>query len=133
MIPYRQLAIFIVVAAVAGVATAILPAWRAARLNVLDAISVEFFSTGDRRNQTFRGRKIARDPLLRSSAPRAISSEVEHFLDTEGVGGSSPLSPTTAAGVVPSSSPAEPDPFADAHDRAWHAPPVDDLLPPRGD
>lgn len=97
VIPYQQLVVFIVVAAVAGVATAILPAWRAARLNVLDAISVEFFSTGDHRERRARRKKAANPPLLRSSAPRAISSEVEHFLDTEGVRGSSPLSPTSVA------------------------------------
>ena len=34
-------------------------------------------------------------PSLRSTQPRAISSGGEHFLDTEGVVGSNPTSPTT--------------------------------------
>lgn len=114
VIPFRQLIVFVIVAAVAGVGTAILPAWRAARLDILDAISVEFFSTGDDRNRPRRSRRRAQEPLLRSPAPRAISSEVEHFLDTEGVRGSSPLSPTTAGETTD-----------------WTTPPSDDLLPTR--
>jgi putative ABC transport system permease protein len=102
-VPYVQLLVFVIVAAVAGVLTSVLPAWRAARLNVLDAIAVEFFSTGDRRDRATRpsrrkrsaGRKNSNGLLLPSAAPRAISSGVERFPDTEEVRGSNPLSPTT--------------------------------------
>nr|MBA2717187.1 hypothetical protein [Propionibacteriales bacterium] len=40
-IPALQLAIFVALAAVVGVLAAVLPARRAARLNVLDAITTE--------------------------------------------------------------------------------------------
>jgi putative ABC transport system permease protein len=40
-IPVGQLVIYVIVAALIGVLAAILPAWRAAKLNVLDAISYE--------------------------------------------------------------------------------------------
>ena len=40
-VPYSQLVVYVVIAAIAGIVAAILPARRAARLNVLDAISHE--------------------------------------------------------------------------------------------
>jgi putative ABC transport system permease protein len=40
-VPYVQLAIYLVLGAVAGVVAALLPARRAARLNVLEAIAAE--------------------------------------------------------------------------------------------
>jgi len=40
-VPYGQLVVYVVIAAIAGIVAAILPARRAARLNVLDAISHE--------------------------------------------------------------------------------------------
>jgi putative ABC transport system permease protein len=40
-VPYGQLVVYLVIAAIAGIVAAILPARRAARLNVLDAISHE--------------------------------------------------------------------------------------------
>ena len=40
-VPYVQLVVYVVIAAIAGILAAILPARRAARLNVLDAISHE--------------------------------------------------------------------------------------------
>jgi putative ABC transport system permease protein len=40
-LPYRSLAIFVIVAIAAGVLAAILPARRASRLNVLEALQYE--------------------------------------------------------------------------------------------
>jgi putative ABC transport system permease protein len=40
-IPTTQLAVFVVVFAIAGVIAAIIPAWRASRLGVLEAIANE--------------------------------------------------------------------------------------------
>jgi putative ABC transport system permease protein len=40
-IPPRDLALFVVISAIAGFAAALLPAWRASRLDVLEAISHE--------------------------------------------------------------------------------------------
>jgi putative ABC transport system permease protein len=40
-VPYLQLVAFFVLAGVAGVAASIAPAWRASRLDVLDAIAHE--------------------------------------------------------------------------------------------
>ncbi len=47
-VPWAQLAFFIGIAGASGVVAAVLPAWRAARLPVLDAISVELHDSGDR-------------------------------------------------------------------------------------
>jgi putative ABC transport system permease protein len=40
-IPWVQLALFVALSMLAGVAAALAPAWRAARLDVLDAIATE--------------------------------------------------------------------------------------------
>jgi putative ABC transport system permease protein len=40
-VPYRQLVAFFVLAGIAGVVASVVPAWRAARLDVLDAIAHE--------------------------------------------------------------------------------------------
>ena len=40
-VPWGSLAVFVLIAAIAGVAAALWPAWRAARLNVLEAIAYE--------------------------------------------------------------------------------------------
>jgi putative ABC transport system permease protein len=40
-LPWTTLAVYLVVAVVAGVIAALWPAWRAARLNVLEAIAYE--------------------------------------------------------------------------------------------
>ena len=49
VIPWAQLGFFLALAAGSGVIAAVLPAWRASRLPVLDAISVEFHDSGDRK------------------------------------------------------------------------------------
>lgn len=48
VVPWAQLCLFVAFAAGSGVIAAVLPAIRAARLPVLDAISVEFHDSGDR-------------------------------------------------------------------------------------
>jgi putative ABC transport system permease protein len=40
-VDYRQLALFLVLAALGGVLAALWPAWRASRLRILDAIAAE--------------------------------------------------------------------------------------------
>ena len=41
VIPPRDLALFVVISAIAGFLAALLPAWRASRLDVLEAIAHE--------------------------------------------------------------------------------------------